>query len=432
MVPVIVKTSPVNGQRDVPLNEFIRIYFDGALASIDIEDVMVENLNSGELIEARFEQYDDLVTIYVQDRNAHADNFLCGLSTYQVTLRNIAKASSPSQQAQYVLKFTTEAETLQDINNTESDNDSFNTIDFVVTKTFPVDQQKNFTPKYIKIEFSNIITSSSVREQDPQTVFLIKGSPEQAQEKLMFREYESLITADDDFTNIESVPVKIGINKNVLMIFPLKEEEDQATLATLEDNLQYTVIINNICGGGSYQHKIDQIVLTFWTAYSPLYVDANDIISTPYYGIVTQERSANQEFIYRLIQANSLLAESIARDAGKIDSLSWAADTLTPCIVEFVKYKTLYDLLFDKYITVVSSSEDKTLSDLTISYANKPTYLKSLLEDLDRRRAAAEDKIRKFEEDIAPMTVCIKGSAVDEEYDFMNRAMRDLEGNKSW
>lgn len=443
MIPVVVKTFPINGQDNISLNSDVKIYFDSALAPINFEDIRVENMNSGELVEFQFEQYDELINIFIQDRNAHGDNNLCGLTTYQVTIKNATKSSAPMQKGSHILRFKTEAENPADIPKTEvSTNISYES-NFAVSEVWPADGQKHISPKYIKVVFTDVIDPQSVCAQaevdekgevvKSQTVYLLKGSPENIQEQIMLNDYK------DEFmisVAVDKIKIEAKVKGSTLLIFPIKTikegTEEREVLASLDDNSQYSIIINNIAGGTPYRSSIKQVVSTFWTKFSPLYIDANEIVSTPYYGLVAQNRVDNTDFIYGLIKGNSLLAEAIAAEAGTTESLKWAEEELSPCIAQFVRYKTLYDLVFDKYITIVSSSEDKKLSDLTISYANKPAYLKSLLDDLDFKRAAAEDEIRKFGQDNAPMAVCIKGSAVDAEYDFMNRAISDLEGNKSW
>lgn len=442
MIPVVVKTFPINGQDNISLNSDVKIYFDSALAPINFEDIRVENMNSGELVEFQFEQYDELINIFIQDRNAHGDNNLCGLTTYQVTIKNATKSSAPMQKGSHILRFKTEAENPADIPKTEVSTNMSYEPNFAVSEVWPADGQKHISPKYIKVVFTDVIDPQSVRTQaevddqgkvKSQTVYLLKGSPENIQEQIMLKDYEDEFTISVD---VPEITIKAKVNGSTLLIFPVKTTEEGAeqgeVLSSLEDNSQYSIVINDIAGGTPYRSSIKQVVSTFWTKFSPLYIDTNEIVSTPYYGLVAQNRVDNTDFIYGLIKGNSLLAEAIATEAGTTDALKWTEKELSPCIAQFVRYKTLYDLVFDKYITIVSSSEDKKLSDLTISYANKPAYLKSLLDDLDFKRAAAEDEIRKFGQDNVPMAVCIKGSAVDAEYDFMNRAISDLEGNKSW
>lgn len=427
MIPVVVKTYPINGQENVALNTDIKICFDSKLAPVNLEDITVENLNNGELVDFYFNQYGETLAIVIQDRHAIGENLLCGLTTYQVSIKNIIKPSAPMQKAKHILKFTTTKEDPSDISTDSIQNSESSVAKFAILESTPFDGQKQASPKYIKIVFNDNIRQDSVGDPlgEKPTVFLFQGSPEIIQEYLMLKDYQEELGFA---TSVQQIDIKIKIQNNILLIFPVSDQDGNL----FEDNSQYTLIINNISGAAHAGHPIKQAIITFWTKFSPLYIQAEEIISTPYYGLVGQNRSNNEDFIYRLIRANSLLAESIASEAETKEAISWEEDALSQCVVNFVRYKTLYDLIFDKYVTIVSSSEDKKLSDLEISYANKPTYLKSLLDDLDRRRGAAEDEIRKFGEDISPMGVCIKGSAVDEEYDFMNRAISDLEGNKSW
>ena len=183
MIPVVVKTFPINGQDNISLNSDVKIYFDSALAPIDFEDVIVENINSGELVEFQFEQSDELINIFVQDRNAIGDNSLCGLTTYQVTIKNATKPSAPMQKGSHILRFKTAAENPADITKTEtSAGINYNTA-FAVSEVYPADGQKHISPRYIKVVFTDTIDPQSIRAQAeldeqgevkyPQTIYLL-------------------------------------------------------------------------------------------------------------------------------------------------------------------------------------------------------------------------------------------------------------------
>ena len=224
---------------------------------------------------------------------------------------------------------------------------------------------------------------------------------------------------------------------NELYIIPVTKTTNPegvttTTITPLENGTQYTVLVRNMLSKENMHGGKN--VLTFTTTPAPLYIDPSEVISTPYFYSVTSGLKTMDD-IYNMINTYSLDAEDIAEEAGTTDSIVWAdtADaSMSACIKNYVRYKTLYYLVYDRYIAVVSSSEDKKLSDLEISYANKPTYLKSLLDDLWKKFKAAEEEIKNFGTTVDGIGVFIKGENVDTTYDFMDRSFKDYEGNRYW
>ena len=93
----------------------------------------------------------------------------------------------------------------------------------------------------------------------------------------------------------------------------------------------------------------------------------------------------------------------------------------------------LYDYVFNRYVTCVSSSRDKKLADLEISYQDKAGELLNLLNSLKNKWQQAEDDVKHFNDDSTnTIGLFVKGSDVDEERSFMDRSFKDSNQHKSW
>lgn len=438
MIPVIVDSFPINGQDNVALNEIIRIVFNDIIAPINFEDIEVRNLNKNEIVHFEYTQDKDTITIVVNDRNSVGDNMFCGLTKYQITVRNVIIVSSPADRSDCVLSFTTKVETLEDFKEDELVNSP--AIRFKCIATTPNNETKNIAPKYIKFVYNRKINPYSVFEKDEdenltttpkaKNLYVFKNSPEYIEEILLLRELEY-----QEDGALEEIQFDVKLLDNEIYIIPISVSEDGSikTVLELESNSQYTVMARNITSVEAL--VADTEIVTFHTAPSPLYIEPEEITNSSYFHSVTSgNKSVND--IYDMVNRFSLDADNVAEEAGTKeaidDDVANNNGEMIACVKNYVRYKTLYTLVYDRYITVVSASEEKKLSDLEISYANKPNYLKSLLDDLWNKMHAAEEEIKRYGETVDGIGLFIKGSNVDATYDFMDRTFKDFEGNRYW
>lgn len=437
---MVVDSYPVNGQEGIELNEVIKVVFNDIVAPINFEDIEVRNLNKSEIVDFDFTHDKNILTVVVKDRNAIGANSLAGSTKYEISIKDVYHPKSSAEKIMAYLSFTTKVESIKDFN---TDNIPDNVIiNFKMVQTYPANEARNISPKYIKFTYNNDINPYSIHTSDEvddsgnviakQNIYLFKNSPEYIEEILLLSELE--YGSRDELSKID---IDCKIIDNELYIIPVSRatgSDGQVTtsILTLDSNAQYTALVKNVVSTEGMQGG--QSIITFTTIPSPLYIEPTEITSTPYFNSVTSGTKTIED-IYDMINRYSLDAEDVATEAGTYEAITWrdtADASMSACVKNYVRYKTLYYLVYDRYITVVSASEDKKLSDLEISYANKPNYLKSLLDDLWGKLTGAEEEIKRFGETVEGIGVFIKGENVDTTYTFMDRSFKDYEGNTYW
>jgi hypothetical protein len=158
-----------------------------------------------------------------------------------------------------------------------------------------------------------------------------------------------------------------------------------------------------------------------------MYADVEEIFKSRAITILME--GAQEVEIARLINDNGKLAEFMVEKYATED-IDW---TNPPIYVEqYVKYKTQYDIVFDKFIELSGNPTSKQLKDLTIEYGYSIGDLLDLADKLELRYKYWEDFLKSSGKGRASAGVFQKGSNVDENPDFMDRKFTSIEGDKEW
>lgn len=403
MKPIIVNSYPINGSENISLDSNIVITFGAEIQKPSKENILIQNLNKNELCNFELSLSDDskILTLIVSDPNAIGSNKLCGLTKYSIELNGI-RGTTP-EKVNLFLSFYTTSETREDIELRENE---FTTIsnDLYIIETTPTNGAKFFDGSYLKVIFSDEPYESTINSDN---IYLIEGTEKTIEESYLF-----------DIV-LDKIDCDLILKNKILLIKP-KEG--------FESNKDYTLIIDNVC---NERTTINDYYLSFSSALSPLYCNYKDITNNSYFSLLSENIPNIQEDVINRIYQYSINVENIARDADTINEIDW--ETPSTCVNEYVLNRTLYDYVFNRYVTCVSSSRDKKLADLEISYQDKAGELLNLLNSLKNKWQQAEDDVKHFNDDSTnTIGLFVKGSDVDEERSFMDRSFRDSNQYKSW
>jgi hypothetical protein len=123
------------------------------------------------------------------------------------------------------------------------------------------------------------------------------------------------------------------------------------------------------------------------------------------------------------------MAEWIAEQSDNTD-ISW--NPPSRYVAEYVKTKTRYDLLYDKYIQITGDSTSKMLGDLQITYQMSLADLLDLIEKLKAEYERWEEMLRGSASGRAMMSPFNKGENIDDMPDYKTRSLKNWDGSKSW
>lgn len=382
MKPVIIDIIPQKGSTDVALNSPIIITLADPIVVPTSNNFLVFNITKNTAVNftIMYEANSETITLIPEDSIVEG-KFYQQLNEYRVEIKNLRDfTNSDLMYNSYVTEFSTKAEELiiQDSNA-------------YVLSTFPSLEKDYITPSVIKVKIS---------------------------EDIVDLELTAWISSDADINNLDIYPYThqdcvVDITNNIVSITPV---------VALLDNLFYTVGIDGLTN--------EVTVFQFHSKLSPYYISSSGVYSSNL-SLVNNITKENENLLKQTIYENSVLAETIADEAGNLSAIQ---TTPTPVYVaNYVIYKTRYDIIMDKYLEISANPTSEQLNDFTIEYGQN---LGKLME------IAAQLKIEyeKYERQIKGLTggnlaggVFIKGSNSDTLEEFTSRGFKDYSaGTKSW
>lgn len=487
MIPLVVFTYPENGSNDVVLDNPIIIRFASSInfATVTTQNVVLHNTNDGREITCTY-AYDAVtyeLTITPQD-NAYG-NMLLGLTRYRLVAANLTGTTDGEVMVgTYSLDFTTVSDSIVDVVIPPV----VDTVQFEATNFFPKKNAYDVSPSEIKIKFNKDVSETSVNEN----TFIVTPDPIEDLQDIGFISI-STVTGDYTVTGpivtfapysktdgsigvgsvsgttprsiftlpqnpIYRVVVKVdGVTKTVDIDYTVNMTKGQIIFLSgyepavgldvwatsfksipLSDNQQYTIVLNGI-ESADYLKTINGVETTvhddlpatmysFYSKFSPAYATISEV-SREYSVIANLVKTMSPTDVLELIKSNSDMAEFIAEQAGNT-SIDW---TNPPkYVIEYVKTKTRYDILFDKYLQISSDSSRKMLGDLEIEYANNLSQMLALADRLREMYLYWENMLKGSTTGKVTPKPFRKGENVDEDPEYMNRQFKDWAGTKSW
>lgn len=445
MFPLIVKTEPENGARNIHLDRKIRVFFDGQIdkETANSTTISLRNFTTGDIVsdlEISVESGIDsnsILTISPPDNSA-GKHFYYSLNEYKVTISGLKTPYGEAMLGVWNMNFKTRAKEVV-IDLPEDDEP------FEVLMTYPKD--KGFTdPKWIKIKCNDILNPNI----DKSKIMLIKNDKDIDSLKYAIFIGQDINIIDEDMVDIYKDTIGIQIPE-------------------LESGKTYSVLIDQIDSGN--ESEWDEIDEPHWP-WSPGIletieneeepggdsdVEDEDVQDLPdrkrlshmfsflvtyeeYYGEIDEIRSiggiknildelTNEEIAYKIYQ-NSKLAKFIAEEAGNT-AIEWEMPAFY--VTEYVKTKTQYDYIFDKVIELSGNATSKTLEDFTIKYGHSLKDLLALADKLKLKYQMWEDYLKdERNRGRASPGHFIKGESGDEIPDYKSRQLKDWEGGRSW
>jgi methionine-rich copper-binding protein CopC len=403
MVPVIISTYPENGSSNAGLKEQIKLTFADAIleSTVIASNIKLENTNAndGRDIPLTLE-YDsnspNEITITPAD-NGYNGNYLIGLTSYRLTVSGIMSPTWEKMQATYSLEFTTITDGIESVISEPVSGGSFS-----VVNQYPKADSYGVTPSTIKIKFSSNVIEASVTNE---SVIVTTDTVEDVN--------------DIGFIDINTVAgtVAVGTSADVVVFTPT---------SALADNTKYTVILKGIQSG---TETVDPYMYSFYSVLSPAYTTIADL-KFRYPSVAEIIKDSNPIDILEIIRDNSQNAQWIAEQAGTSSDISW--NPPDKYVVEYVKTKTRYDIVFDKYLQLAGDDSTKILADLQITYQTDIPALTTLAEQLKQEYLHWEDFLKGGTSGRATPKPFNRGESVDTVPDYKDRSLKDWDGSKSW
>lgn len=395
MFPLIISTYPENGSTEVQLNNPIVVEFSDVMDEMTIttSHVKLENINLATSVPVTMVYDDSINGITITPKDDAYGNMLLGSTSYKLSLWGLQGQYGDIMQGTYTLEFTTISDSITSIIDPVDIDENF-----AVVNTFPKESSINTTPTDIRVKFNRGVLDTSVTTN----TFIVTSDP---------------VDAIEDIGFIEMVMIEgtFAVDSSVITFTP--------TVA-LSDNTKYTLVLYGILSVDN--ERLEPMIYSFNTKVTPAYTNPTDILKGyPSLGPII--KSLNILELYDYIKSNGEMAEFIGTANTNID---W---TNPPrYVVEYVKAKTRYDIVFDRYIQLSNEASAKTLADLSIEYH---TNLKDLLAMADRLKGMYEyweNMIKGSTIGKSRPATFVKGETGDENPDFLSRKFKDIDGTKSW
>lgn len=396
MLPLLVNTIPENGSENVGLDQQISLEFTEDLSTdLAISNIQLINMNTDEEvvgIQPSVNTANNSLLEVVVPGNATGGHSYEGLTQYKLLVSNLFSASLEPIEGEIELRFTTKEAAIDDYVEEEESLPSF----FSVIRSYPEDGSVA-DPDYIRLKFSEDVDESS----DLTSIILVKGY--------------SLEDAEFMGENNLLIPDLISIDSPMITI----------ECPDLSPATNYCL---SVSGVKSIQgDTVQDYEICFTSSFASMYVQVQDILKSKAVSILMKD--VKEITIAGIINDNSTLSKFIAEESGN-ESIDWENPPLY--VVEYVKYKTQYDIIFDKFIELSGNPTSKQLKDLTIEYGYSLSDLLDLADKLELRFKYWENYLKGSKDGKARPAAFRKGESVDEEPDFMDRMFTDIEGNKEW
>lgn len=408
MVPVIISTVPEKGSSDIALREPLKLTFAAPIASgtVTNDNIKLENTNNGHDVPLTLTYNSDTYEISIVPAEADAytnsetqvKNYLIGLVSYRLVVSDIASPLGESMQDVFVLDFTT----MQDSITSVVTEPEIQTV-FGITNQYPKADSYGTTPTVIKIKFSSDILITSITG----TSIIVTSDTVEDINDIGFVDYATVAGA---------VAID-NSNAKILTFTPT---------AAFTDNTKYTVIVQGV---SSATETIEPYMYTFYSKMSPMYSTVQ-AIQSKYTSVAEIIKGMDPLDVLEIIKDNSNLAKWIAEQAENTDNIDW--DTPDRCVSEYVKTKTRYDILMDKYVQLAGNGQSKNLGDLQITYNFSLSDLLDLIDKLKDEYLKWEEMLKGVSSGRATLGIFTKGESVDDDPDYKDRGMTDWDGNTSW
>lgn len=393
MFPLLINTIPENGSENVGLDQQISLEFSADLSTdLSQASIRLVNMNDGTEVEGIAPSVDSSFLRISVPANATGGHSYEGLTQYKLLVSSIESLPGEEMEGTLELRFTTEANEVQDYPYEEPEVLS----DFYVARSYPEENSVG-TPTTLRIKTNKDIGLST----DLDHIYLVEGK---SVEDALFMGNTNLLSPED-----------ISINSDIISI----------TCPELGSATQYTLSIESLTSIDS--DTIEPFSISFISSFDSMYADVEEILKSKAVTILLE--GAQEVEIARLIDDNGKLAEFMVEKYATED-IDW---TNPPIYVEqYVKYKTQYDIVFDKFIELSGNPTSKQLKDLTIEYGYSLGDLLDLADKLELRYKYWEEFLKSSGKGRASAGVFQKGSNVDENPDFMDRKFTSIEGDKEW
>lgn len=395
MIPIVISTYPENGSSDAALNKPIRITFAGSLNRLTVtsKNIKLENLNRALDVPLTFGSEDgsDEITIIPND---NGEGILYGLTAYKLTVSGLRSGLGELMQGSYSLEFMTVPGEPGDVSVSPVELEIFEIIN-----TYPKDDGYGVTPDSIKVRFNKTLVGASVNNDS----FFVTTDP--------------IEITDIGFISPSTVSGTITVSGKDILFVPVDD---------LSDNTRYNVVLSGIASEEGF--IAPSVMFSFYTEFTPAFSDIKNLQSTfPFVAAIAKEMGPVE--ILTLIRSNSEEAQWIAEQS-EITDIDWANPPRY--VQEYVKAKTRYDIVFDKYLQLAGSSTSKELGDLSIEYGHSLKDLLDFADRLKRDYQRWENMIKGSASGKVGPRPFRKGENIDEDPDFMNRQLKDWEGTKGW
>ena len=400
MFPLVIETIPENGSENVSLDQAIEIVFDGYIDSdsLNLADIRLINYNTNQEVEGLIinpSRPQDLNGSQVYSGILIEPPTLEPLTEYRLIISNLTSAYGEVMEGSIELRFITEQGSVSEI----LEPDQLTT--FYVVRTYPEDKSI-VTPNTIRIKFNKDLNQTN----NFQSIMILEGT---SKEDALFMGKTNLI----DETN-----VSIAENFNDII---------EITPPELSPDTNYVIYISDILDAEN--NTVDPYEFTFSTLPSTIFCSVDEILESRAIKTVVEALSISREYVTEFITENSELAKFIAEQAENTD-VNW--DLPDIYVKNYVKYKTQYDILLDKFMEISSQPTMKQLKDLSVEYGWRPNDLLTIIDNLKERYEFWEAFLKGKKSKFAKSTPFIRGEDVDEVPDFMSRKLRGRDGVKQW
>lgn len=481
MIPIIVSTYPENGSTDAELNSPITITFADSIdaSSITVDRIKLENKNEGRYIPLAFTYNQETFELTITPSDDQYGNMLLGLTKYKLSMANISSNQAELMHGLHTMEFFTVSDSPEDI----TEDPTVVTEEFAIINFYPKQGSYGVSPNVIKIKCNKNVLVSSINSDTFMVtsdtvedindigfvdISTITGEYEISNDVISFKpytEYEEslgsgLLLTDEtlrksfQLTNypvyqavisVDDIEVTVDVDYTIDMTTgaisfidgyePAEDEEVTATTRkslTLSDNTKYTIVLSGIQSltvDPLEAETIQPTMYSFYSKFSPLYATLADI-QTTYASVAMVIQNSDPVGILEIIRANSEMAKWIAVSNSNDSNINW--NTPDKIVLEYVKSKTRYDLIFDRYLQESNEASSKTLGDLEVSYDKSIVDLLKLADKMKVTYEYWENMLKGSTSGRSRPQPFVKGENIDAVPDYKDRSLKDWTGTKSW
>ncbi|MCW4013580.1 MAG: Ig-like domain-containing protein, partial [Candidatus Bathyarchaeota archaeon] len=273
--------------------------------------------------------------------------------------------------------------------------------DPVVASSYPSADMSGTTPTDVKIKFS--IDVSDLGLALNTDIFLLN------------QEFDVIDIVDLDILPLVTVPATLSVSGQIVTITPDEAFSDDST---------YTVVMTGALTDG---------VITFTTAVTSVaggyYGDLQDVLDD-----LNLMGTADVDYVIRKMVLNSQRATEIQAATDELDDSETDFDNPPTYIIDYVRYKTVYDILNKKYMELTMGSVVYTLGDFQVETSVKMEELQAFINNVAAQLKKFEDALygRTRRGYARPVSTLIKQTEDSKEGypDMMDRRLSGIDGTK--